>query len=1011
MVTALDKAIATLDGFRAGGRRLASRSAALSHLLFGLWLRWQDGGDDGDLREITGLGPFEGPAAELVAAAEKQLAHDKTVHSEVRLDVALTLRNARGAAYKRTGDVSHLDEVIRLGLVAAEFATGDDRADLLSAQSAALIERYGRTGSVESRDEAITAVRRERLEYPVDHDNWLSASTDLHQLIAERWMSTRDPADGSELVALSGELVANERLSREKRAQLARDRSNLLWDRARNRGSAEDLGRAVESARDWVRLGDDDPGQLSSICYLLQSWFTVTEVPDDLREAVALGRRSVERPAMDPREQRRRLSNLFGAEMALAETTGERADHDAAVATARTAVEVYPPGDPARSPDLMNLALALWQRCRVSGDRGDLDESLRVGREAMRTAGEQDRIRVAATLLGALGLRLEIENDPAARDEGLRLLGRTPPADPALLNSIRIFAEAVRRHPVPAVVERFLHDYTAGLLEIAIQASEEGARQRKLAHLDLALALLATAEAVTPTPNAAVFEGLRGQMMLRHWQVSRRRVELDEAIGLLIRAGSEESDPRREMAGQHLWDAAVALYRRFRRRRRIADLHEARRQMERALAATAPEAEERPRMVQFLAGIDGHLTKPSMLIGHGDLGEADREDLSSPAGIANVMRWNQGERRESGLTWVDTGGPDVGDPGSPRVLFLRTFTEDDASYVVLNSLGAALDGGSGRIEIVSDQRDRATVEQHWAEAFGKRPAPIDFVAPGRDGWRRTVLERMAAADVIVLHVSPKDVDFPEFPFAQPSTELGMDWDRFMDAPMAGPITGGGLLREVSFLNRVRRLPVTVVVCDGRYRDTLDDLIALGGVMGDFTDMAGNWVTPRLAAIDKQVGHLRRAYRGISYRRADGEVVVSDLAGALGLALGDLRDADITLEPAPWRPADLCGRSPEPRRLPPDGAAKIVAYTDVEAVLFLPEGEITEIDHREVPAILSRAAIATGCPYCRAPIERMFFFVRELMTREQRASGTPDLHAKCQVCGRKSSQWDTNLMPQ
>ncbi|MFG1767009.1 hypothetical protein ACGFIH_27060 [Micromonospora parva] len=1009
---ALDMAIASLGGFRTGGRRLMSRPVALSHLLIGLWLRWQDSGDDGDLREITGLGPFEEPAAALVAAAKEQVTHGSTAHSRVRVEVALTLRSARDAAYQRTGDVSQLDEVIRLGVVAAEFATGDQRMDLLSAQSTALIERYGRTGSEESRDEAIATVRRERLEYPVDHDNWLSASIDLHQLIVERWMATRDPADRSELIALSGELLPDERLSREKRVQLARDRSNLLRDRAQEHGSAEDLRRAVESARDWVRLGGDDPGQLSSICYLLQSWFTLTEAPDDLREAVALGRRSVERPTSEPPEQRRRLSNLFGAEMALAEATGERADHDAAVATARAAAEVYPPGDPARSLDLMNLALALWQRCRVSGDGGDLDESLRLGREAMRTAGELDRIRVAATLLGALALRLEIEDDSAALDEGLRLLDRTPPADPALLTSIRIFAEAVRCRPVPAMVERFLRTYTTGLLKIAIEAAEEGARRRELADLDLALALLATAEAVTRTPDAAVFQGLRGQMMLRHWQVSQRRVELDEAIGLLIRAGSEESDPQREMAGQHLWDAAVALYRRFRRRRRIADLHEARRQMERALAATAPDAQERPRMVQFLAGVDGHLAEPPMLIGHSDLGEADREDLSSTAGMATVMRWNQGERRESGLTWVGTDSPDAGETGGPRVLFLRTFTEDDSSYVVLNSLGAALDGGSGRIEIVGDQRDRARLEQHWAEAFGSRPAPIDFVAPGRDGWRRTVLERMAAADVIVLHVSPKDIDFPEFPFAQPVTEPGMDWDRFMDAPMAGPITGGGLLREVSYLNRVRRLPVTVVVCDERYRDTLDDLIALGGVMGDFTDVAGNWVTPRLAAIDKQVGHLRKAYRGISYRRAAGEVVVPGLAAALGRALKDLRDADLTPEHMPWRLDDLCGRSPEPRRLPPDGAAKIVGFTDVETVLFLPMGEITEVDHREVPAILSRAAIATGCPYCRAPIERMFFFVRELVTREQRGVGLPDLHAKCQVCGRKSSLWGSDLlMPQ
>jgi hypothetical protein len=53
-------------------------------------------------------------------------------------------------------------------------------------------------------------------------------------------------------------------------------------------------------------------------------------------------------------------------------------------------------------------------------------------------------------------------------------------------------------------------------------------------------------------------------------------------------------------------------------------------------------------------------------------------------------------------------------------------------------------------------------------------------------------------------------------------------------------------------------------------------------------------------------------------------------------------------------------------------------------------------------ILSREAIRTGCPYCRGPIERMFFYT----------DAQQDLpRARCQVCARKSSLWGDALAPQ
>jgi len=109
-----------------------------------------------------------------------------------------------------------------------------------------------------------------------------------------------------------------------------------------------------------------------------------------------------------------------------------------------------------------------------------------------------------------------------------------------------------------------------------------------------------------------------------------------------------------------------------------------------------------------------------------------------------------------------------------------------------------------------------------------------------------------------------------------------------------------------------------------------------------------------------------------------------------------------------------GRSSQPRRLPPDGAAKIVEFTDVETVLFLPDGEITEIDPRELPVLLDRQAVARGCPYCGASLGHLFVFRRGLWPAGQAgevANSAPPCRAICQECGHRSSLSGEQLMGQ
>ncbi len=564
----------------------------------------------------------------------------------------------------------------------------------------------------------------------------------------------------------------------------------------------------------------------------------------------------------------------------------------------------------------------------------------------------------------------------------------------------------------------------SGMLRASIQLMSAGVQARNLELLDRGLDLLAEVELRSRPTQNAMLQGLRGEFLIRRWQISAVRADLDTAIDLLIRAGRDTRDAEsRQLAAKHLHDAAIALGRRFRRRRRIADVDNALLQLEQAIDLVADRpTEDLAAMESLLKSLRAVRAEPPQMIVHADIREAGREGLSSSHGVANLIAWNAGTPRFSGLEWVfsnqDSGKSRDHKGSDLRVLFLRTFKEDEANFVILNTLALAMEGGSGRIDIVSDLRDRRELEDHWRQAFGNDCSPserIDFTASEDNTWRRQVLQRMAQADVILLNLSPKDLDFPEFPFAAPKAEYNGEqfWDNFMATPFIKPITGLGLLREVSYLNRMRRLPRTVLVCDERYQPTLDDLIALAGTMGDASDLAGNFVTPRLTALDKQVGYLSQAYRGITFRCDTGETILPELADSIRGVLGDFRIDDRIPEAVPWQPEDLCGRSTRPRCLPPDNEQKLISFTDVEDVVFLPNGQITEINFREVLAILHPEAIQTGCPYCHAPLDRLFFYVDELtQPKWPQNYSTALLRATCQICGHAASLWgDDMLAPQ
>src|SRR5579884_454323 len=305
----------------------------------------------------------------------------------------------------------------------------------------------------------------------------------------------------------------------------------------------------------------------------------------------------------------------------------------------------------------------------------------------------------------------------------------------------------------------------SSLLRKSIQLVNDGVETHSLELVDRGLAVLAVVESLSGSTHEAVLQGLRGEYLIQRWQISAVRADLDRAIDLLIRAGSDTRDATsHELAVNHLYTAARVLVRRFRRRRRIADIDNAILRLEQALSLVADRpSEDFAEMEILLSNLREIRAKAPMMVVQSDVGEADREDLSSPYSMANMIAWNEGTPRFSGLEWVHSSQDGVSGRDSKgadlSVLFLRTFKDDETNFVILNTLALAMEGGSGRIDIVSDLRDRQQLEDYWRQAFGNNRSlfeRIDFTAAESNTWRKHVLRRMAQADVILLNVSPKD---------------------------------------------------------------------------------------------------------------------------------------------------------------------------------------------------------------------------------------------------------------
>jgi hypothetical protein len=233
------------------------------------------------------------------------------------------------------------------------------------------------------------------------------------------------------------------------------------------------------------------------------------------------------------------------------------------------------------------LCARLQERYRQSGAATDVDGAVACGRRSVQMpyAGPVELAHRLAHLLGALGLRADL-----GQDSGL------------LAEAHAFLDEAVE---VASVAVEFLGG--------------------------------------TPEPPAGppgVLAGLRGEFLVRRWQLTHARSDLDTGIDQLI-AAAGTATAGGAPAARHRQAAASALFERFHRRRKAADLDAALHQLDLA----EPGADRALRHAICTAR-----DHPPRLFVPSDAGQS----LPSPHALTNLHAWNRGLPRTSGLAWVHT---------------------------------------------------------------------------------------------------------------------------------------------------------------------------------------------------------------------------------------------------------------------------------------------------------------------------------------------------------------------
>ncbi|MFE3195871.1 CHAT domain-containing protein [Nocardia sp. NPDC059240] len=306
--------------------------------------------------------------------------------AEQILRVTAYLVSALERRFRRTAELSDLEEAIELSRVALASTSGAAPTDLAAAMTdlaRLMLMRGQRTDTVTDLEEACHTARLVLEMTPIDDSEGPHRLSLLAYALHEIGRQTGELAPLSESVAVyrrlvhqTGEDVTATRRGLAGLALALRTLSDRTGDKAT-------LEEAISTCRRLIDLtpvsGPNYPRWASHLALMLRARYEQTGAVTDLDEALRAARTAVECAPHDANL----ASNLGLILRTRGELTGALADLDEAIRAHRHVLALVSAGRP-DSPDwLSNLALALRARVQRTGDRDDLDEAISLARRAL----------------------------------------------------------------------------------------------------------------------------------------------------------------------------------------------------------------------------------------------------------------------------------------------------------------------------------------------------------------------------------------------------------------------------------------------------------------------------------------------------------------------------------------------------------------------------------------------------------------------------------------------------
>jgi hypothetical protein len=350
------------------------------------------------------------------------------------------------------------------------------------------------------------------------------------------------------------------------------------------------------------------------------------------------------------------------------------------------------------------------------------------------------------------------------------------------------------------------------------------------------------------------------------------------------------------------------------------------------------------------------------------------------------------------------------------VLYLRTFRGTKSDNDMVAGITEAL-CGLAKLIIIGSAGAEVSLRRYWSRRYGEgvdHSDRLDYVVSTDDSWRQEVHRQISRANCILFYLAPKRGRFPS-----PNPSM-MSLDKFFSSPLFKGSSGEGLLQEIVYLRRLNKLPQTVLICRREDLENISRTISLAMIDAHSEPAPESYwfintpsgiqaATPRFSTFGKQMVSLRRVHGIVTFDPINltRSAAKSEFGPGLRVAVRHViwKDRWRRINPRVRRPQydDVLGKSSAPRSLPPDDAQKIIQFTNVEDLLYIPRAELTDISPAEIVKILSPRDIKSGCLACSAPFHRLFFFVRSLHRKDDEV-----IRVRCQNCLRQGAVEDGAL---